>query len=211
MEIQLADDGTPPNINCAPRPKDLRFVFDAFVCVVCSSCRVLYSETGITKRICFRLQSRRTVRKCQRRRRCVRVCVFIYIYIWYRCKYITCICILCIQYYIGTLNYACAGECVLQNGIGASVACKHVYVSACGKHDRHLVPRPPCKKQFCSNLIDSISRVMQILWPSARSMCIIYLYMRWKKTHTPKIFVWIQVWPNLADDIIANYNIVMYS
>ncbi|KAL4136086.1 hypothetical protein QTP88_007653 [Uroleucon formosanum] len=132
MEIQLADDGTPPNINCAPRPKDLRFVFDAFVCVVCSSCRVLYSETGITKRICFRLQSRRTVRKCQRRRRCVR-----------------------------TLNYACAGECVLQNGIGASVACKHVYVSACGKHDRHLVPRPPCKKQFCSNLIDSISRMKE--------------------------------------------------
>lgn len=26
-------DGTPPNINCAPRPKDLRFVFDVCVCV----------------------------------------------------------------------------------------------------------------------------------------------------------------------------------
>lgn len=36
-------DGTPPNINCAPRPKDLRFVFDVSVCV-CSSCSVVLKD-----------------------------------------------------------------------------------------------------------------------------------------------------------------------
>jgi len=172
------------------------------VCVCCVFIvqRVLYSETGITKRICFRLQSTRTVRKCQRRRWCsVRVCVFIYIYIyiWYRCKYITCTCILCIQYYIHLTTRVLASVCC-KTGSVLQLLVSIMCVSVRGKHDRHLAPRPPCKKQFCSNLIDSTSRVMQY-YNQARVLCTSYIIIYKMKTHTPaEIFVWVQVWPEFG-------------
>jgi len=80
MEIQLADDGTPPNINCAPRPKDLRFVFDACVCAcICVFIVQRCAETEITKRICFRLQSTNGSKMSTPPPVCSCVCVFLYL------------------------------------------------------------------------------------------------------------------------------------
>lgn len=146
----------------------------------------------------------RTARKCQRR--CVRVYVSLYIYIMriyvymcvynivYRCKciYYVYLYTICIRYYIiYTQTRVCSRECVCRkNGIGASlqllVLYKNIIACVCvrGKHDRlHLVPRPPRKKQFCSNFINSTSRVLCVI-----SYCIIIINYFIVHTHTHQRF-----------------------
>lgn len=112
-----------------------------WVCVMCvwvCVCKRVFivlcaRETGITKRICFRLQSTWTVWKCQRRRRCTEfVCVCVYastrvlVYIIYTS----------ISIHTYNYTYYCTWVCVCMLRYERGVY--YIYIHyGCRKHDQH--------------------------------------------------------------------------